>query len=306
MRSTRTHVFIVALALILVAAIPLASQERVGRIESVDGHAEIDAFGTGRFIAAESGDLLYRSSVLRTDYESWLSMEVGGTVYQVAPSSTTRVATFITERRREAGGGLLGRLLRGIVDSLAPPEEDVADFGGRANEAGSPDSIGSMFVVDVAPDEEFAAGSEALEAGDYRTAVDHFRRIEYPEDGTFSLTEYYVSLSYALLGLGDFDAAVRSAFDYAIEEPSPQGVSLLPARLQLIVAIGAYYGGDDLLADRATADYVRELGLEQADAQAVAIRIRLLRESDPAQADELERAARSANPDADWDVLIEG
>lgn len=292
------------LGLTLLVAVSAVAQERVGRIESIDGYAEIDAFGTGRFITAETGDLLYRSTVLRTDYESWLSMDVGGTTYEVAPSSTTRVATFATDRRREAAGGLLGRLLRGIVDSLAPPEEDVADFGGRASEAASPDSIGSLFVVDVSPDEEFAAGQQALEAGDYRTAVDHFRRIEYPEDGTFSLIEYYVSLSYSLLGLGDFDAAVGAAFDYVIEEPSPENVALLPERLQLIVAIGAYYAGDDRLADRASSDYVRELGLEQADPQAVAIRIRLLRESDRAQAQELERAARSANPDADWDVLI--
>jgi len=304
MRSTRALAVSMGLALVMLASSPASAQERVGHIASIDGYAEIDAFGTGRFIPAESGDVLYRSSVLRTDYESWLSMEVGKDTYEVAPSSTTRVATFATERRREAGAGLFGRLLRGIVDSLAPPEEDVADFGGRASEAESPDSIGSMFIVDVAPDEEFVAGREALETGDYRTAVERFRRIEYPEDGSFSLTEYYVSLSYALLGLGDFDAAIQSAFDYALREPSPENLAFLPARLKLIVAIGAYYAGDDRLADRASADYVRELGLEQADPQATAIRIRLLRESDPAQARELERAARSANPGADWDVLI--
>lgn len=304
MRSRRALTATVGLVLVLLAAVPVTAQERVGRIESIVGYAEIDAFGTGRFIAAQAGDLLYRSTVLRTDYESWLGMEVAGTTYEVAPSSTTRVTTFVTDRRRQAGAGLLGRLLRGIVDSLAPPEEDVADFGGRASDAGFPNSIGSLFVVDIVPDEEYSAGRQALEGGDYRTAVDHLRRIEYPEDGTFSLTEYYVSLSYALLGLGDFDAAVRAAFDYALEEPSPENVPHLPARLQLIVAIGAYYAGDDRLADRASADYVRKLGLEEADPQAVAVRIRLLRETDRAQAGELERAARSANPDVDWDVLI--
>jgi hypothetical protein len=302
MRSVRIGAVVLLIAAVLP---PVAAQERIGRIISIDGYAQIDAFGTGRFIDAEEGDVLYGSTVVRTEYESWVTTEIGGRSYEIAPSSTTRVSLFASDRRREAGG-VLGRLLRGIIDSLAPPEEDVADFGGRASQVESAGSIGSMFIVDVEPDEEFAAGREALEAGDYRTAVDHFRRIEYPEDGTFSLTEFYVSQSYALLGLGDFDAAIRSAFDYTIEEPSPARVDALPARLRLIVAIGAYYGGDDALADAAARSYVQELGLERADAEAIAIQIRLLRKTAAARAGELERAARSARPGVDWDALLRG
>jgi hypothetical protein len=295
------------LVIILLLAPALAfGQQEVGRIVSVDGYAEIDAFGTGRFIVAEAGDVLYESSVLRTEYESWVTTRIADRTYEIAPSSTTRVGAFLSGRRTAASPGLLGRLLRGIVESLAPPEEDVADFGGRAAEIQGPGSMGGMFVVDVEPDEEFALGREALDSGDFRAAVDHFRRIEYPEDGTFSLTEYYVSLSYALMGLGDFDAAVHAAFEYALEDPSVDGIASLPPRLQLLAAIGAYYTGDDELALAASTAYVDELGLDEADARAIAIRIILTREREPSRARQLEREARGQRPDADWNALLGG
>lgn len=300
----RTQRAVFAAVVLLALLSPLAAQDRLGRIVAIDGYAQIDAFGTGRFIDAEPGDVLYESTVLRTEYESWVRVVVGSHSFEIAPSSTTRVATFASDRRGERG--VLGRLIRGIFNSLAPPEDDVADFGGRAAEVQSPGSMGSLFVVDVEPDEEFAAGQEALEDGAFREAVDHFRRIEYPEDGTFSLTEYYVSLSYALLGLGDMDAAVRAAFEYALEEPSPAAVESLPPRLKLLVTIGSFYAGDDDLAKSACAAYLEEIGLAAADPQAIAIRVRLLEESDPEQARELEASARRAQPGADWDGLLGG
>lgn len=285
-----------------VLLLPVSAQEPVGRILSIDGYGEIDAFGTDRFIAAEPGDALYGSTVLRTEYASWMTASIGDQTFEIAPGSTTRVSTFASNRRREAAG-LLPRLLRSIIDSLAPPTEDIADFGGRAGPSSS-DSIELVFVTDVDADEEFASGGLALESGDYRSAADHLRRIEFPEDGTFRLVEYYVALGHALVGLGDFDAAIRAAYEYLGEDPSEASAERLPARLRLIVAIGAYYGGDDEIAARASESYVSELGLEAADATAIAIHITLLERTDPQRAAALERTARESRRNVDWDLLL--
>jgi len=300
MRVTRAAL-LPCLAVVLL--LPAFAQESVGRIVSIDGHGEIDAFGTNRFIAAEPGDALYGSTVLRTDYASWMTMSIGEQTFEIAPGSTTRVSTFASDRRRQAAG-LLPRLLRSIVDSLAPPKEDRADFGGRARPMPSSESIELLFVTDVDADQEFASGRLALERTDYRSAADHLRRIEFPEDGTFGLVEYYIALGHALLGLGDFDAAMRAAFEYVGEEPSEGSPEALPARLRLIVAIGAYYGGDDELAARASESCVDELGLDKADPVAIAIHVTLVERTDPGRAEILERAVRESRPSVDWDLLL--
>ena len=302
----RGSIYLVLTVILLITAVAgVTAQSRVGEIVTIEGYAEIDAFGRDRFIKAREGDVLYESSKVRTDYDSWVTAEINGERYQIAPNSTTRISTYVTDRRR-GGQGVLGRLLRNIMDSLAPPEEEVADFGGRASDAAQDDGFDSMFVTDVDADEEFAAGHEALAAGDYREAAERFRRIEYPEDGTFELTEYYVGLTHALLGLGDVDAAMGAAFDYALAEPAAGTVTTLPTRLQLLAAISAYYAGEDAIALEATEQYIAELGVAEADPQAVAIRILLLQRTNRTEAQTLEREARSSRPNLDWDTLLEG
>ncbi|MFW5689164.1 MAG: hypothetical protein ACOC1U_06260 [Spirochaetota bacterium] len=303
MRHRRYRVRVLLLLFVAVGSSALA-QERVGRIVEIEGFAEIDAFGQGVFITARAGDVLYESTRLRTDYDSWITATIGDSDHQVPPGSVTRVATFMNDRRR--GRGVLGRLLRGIVDSLAPPSEEVADFGGRANDAATDDGFAGMFVTDVDVDDEFAAGVEALEAERYRDAVAAFRRIEYPEDGSFLTTDYYVNLTHALLGLGDVDAAMRAAFEYVRSEPGTSAVASLPSRLQLLAGISAYYAGDDAIALRAVTQYIEDAGLEDADPQAVAIRIVLLRDGDRVASRRLEREARAARPEVDWDALLDG
>jgi len=291
-------------ALVMAAlAVAAPAQEQVGRITSVDGWAEIDAFGAGQFIEAEEGDALYPDSVLRTDFDTWATILVQGQEFEIAPRSESGVSAFLAQRVRASRPGLIARLIRSIGNSLAPPEEDVADFGGRASEAATADQYGG-FITDVNVNDEFAEGVEALERGDYREAVGHLKRIEYPEEGDFDLEEYYVQLTYALLGLGDFDAALDAAFEYQLVEPSVADVDGLPPRLQMLAGIGAFYAGDDRIAERAAGQYIGAVGLKGADAEVIAIRIRAMRERDRRAADSLERRVRRERSDVDWDSLL--
>jgi tetratricopeptide (TPR) repeat protein len=284
-------------------AVAVPAQEQVGRVTDIDGWAEIDAFGAGQYIEAEEGDALYADTVLRTDFDTWMTIQVQGQEFEIAPRSESEVSAFIAQRKRADRPGVIARLIRSIGNSLAPPEEDVADFGGRASEAATADQYGG-FITDVNVNDEFADGVEALEAGNYREAVDHLKRIEYPEEGDFDLEEYYVQLSYALLGLGDFDAALDAAFEYQLVEPSVADVEGLPPRLQMLAGIGAYYAGDDRIAERAAGEYIGSVGLKGADAQVIAIRILATRERDRRAADSLENRARRERSEVDWDSLL--
>ena len=81
--------------LLLAATVALGAQERVGKIVQIDGYAEIDAFGNDRFIRATVDDVLYNRSVIRTEYEAWVTVEVEGKSFDLAPRSTTRVEALL-------------------------------------------------------------------------------------------------------------------------------------------------------------------------------------------------------------------
>ena len=304
MQRTR-YVLIVIIALLAAGAIH--AQEVVGRIESIDGFAEIDAFGSGSYIRAREGDRLYARSVIRTDLDTWVEIEVGGATYSIASLSETSVSSFATERRRSAGDGFLRRLIGGLGRALAPPRESQERLGtGRASEAAQSDNGLGGFVLDVDVDEEFALGVQAIDEGDFRLAMEHFSLIEFPEDGTFELEEFYVSKTWALMGMGDFSEAVRTAFSYYDPfDPFAASVNDLGPRLQLLVSIAAWYSEDDDLARDASIAYVDEVGLDAADAQGIAIAILTQRSSNAGEAARLEREARDERPGEDWDALLD-
>lgn len=294
--------FLAALALLSGV---LSAQEAVGVILSIDGYAEIDAFGQGQFIQAREGDRLYEASKIWTDYDSWVTIEIDEATFEVAPNSTSRIETFTSDRRQSGGPGILARLIRGLADALAPPPEVEQSFGtARASEAQTAPS-GGFFLLDVDPDEAFALGQEALEAGDFRGAVEHLRAIELPENGSFPLEEYYVSTTWALMGLGDFDAALQTAFDFNADQPEPRAVPALPPRLKLLVGLSAFYGGDDALARSASLAYLEESGTATVEPEIVAVAIISSRPTDPEGAAALESQVRAQRPEIPWDELLE-
>ncbi len=292
------------LLLPLVAGVALA-QESVGRIISIDGIAEIDAFGNAAFIQAREGDRLYERTVIKTDVETWVSIEVGGTTYEIAALSETRVSSFVAGRRRAAGDGFLRRLIGGLGRALAPPPETEQRFGtDRASEAVQNDGFAG-FVLDVDVDAEYELAVASLEAGEFREAMEHFALIEFPEDGSFDLEEFYVDKTWALMGMGDLSEAIRTALAYADPfDPSVDDVNQIGPRLQLLVAVAAWYTDDDVLAREAAVAHVDDLGVEAADAQAITIAILSQRETDRESADRLERQAREGRPAEAWDTLL--
>lgn len=288
-------------ALLCLVAAGAAAQTPVGEITSASGFVEIDAFGVGEFVDVRVPEAVYESSVIRTDYESWAYLELDGNEHTIGPSSTTPVSSFVNKRRSNRGDGFFARVLREITRSLSPPEEEAIVAGGRAS---NQQQLGTSWVFDVDPNELFDEGLAAMDASDFEYAVESFRLIEYPSDGDFGIEEYYVNLSYALMGLGDFHAAMSAAFEYLLLQPTPENAAHLTPRLQLLAGVSAFYGGETAIAEAAIAAYLDTVPLEDAAAEAVVLRHALLTEAGRRNDAEalLARAVR-AQPGTDWSAL---
>jgi len=289
--------------LVVVSAAALA-QSPIGSIEELFGFVEIDAFGVGDFVDAVAPEAVYESSVVRTEYESWAYITIDGEDHTVGPNSITPVSTFISDRRRGRSVGFFGRILRELTRSLAPPEDDEIIAGGRAAEIQGPTT---SWVFDVDPNELFEEALHQIDAGRFESAVESLRLIEFPEDGDYKIEEYYVNLVYALMGLGDFHAAMAASFEYSMDEPDPEGVGLLTERLQLLSGISAYYAGEDGIANASLDAYLNDQPLSTAAAEAVSAKYHLLRDQGRnTEAEKLLRDAQNAQPGVDWNAIVNG
>ena len=199
--------------------------------------------------------------------------------------------------------GFFSRIIRSIARSLAPVDDEEVLLGGRADRIAEGGQ--TEWVFDIDPDALFFEGIAALGDGEYDLAVDTLRRIEYPEDGTFALEEYYVALSQAFMGIGDFHAAMAASFEYALAAPGPDNVHLLSPRLKLLAGVAAYYAGDDETSLAALSGYLQSVSLADAAPEAVVLQSRLLAESGrESEADSLLQRARSLSPGVEWDSIL--
>jgi tetratricopeptide (TPR) repeat protein len=260
--------------------------------------------GQGDFVEALFPEAVYESSVIWTDYDGWAYLTINGEAHEVGPSSTTPVASFISERRRTRGGGFFSRVFRELTRSLAPPEQDEIVAGGRASEVAT--ATADPWALEVDPDVAYAKALDFIDAEDYESAVDALRSIEIGfDDHEFEIEEYYVQLAYALIGMGDFHAGMAASFEYAVADPSPSNVDLLPYRLRFLGGVAAYYAEADEVALASLGSYIEEVSLENADVEAVALRYLLLRDSGRnSEAYRLLRDARRVRPGVDWDAAI--
>lgn len=284
------------LTVLLLVAASASTQQAVGTVRSVRGFVEIDAFGTGRFIEAVAGDTLYEQSVIRTDYDGTARLEVSGEMVTVAPRSQTPVLSFLTRQERGGLGAFIQNLLRGIAESLsAASREEVASAGLRHSNVA--ESGGMGFIQDFDADSLFEQAQLAIEEGDYQSAAELLGQIESPDDGTFDVEEFFVTFAVVQMQLGDFYAAMRTSFDYARAEPSADEAAYLPAQLQLVAGISAYYVGKNAVAAGALDAYIDSVGIERAAADAISIRVRLHEEAgEQSQASALLSRANSARP----------
>ena len=287
------RVVVVAVVALTVHGVAVA-QQPVGRLTDIVGPVEIDAFGTGRFIRAQTNDALYRESVVRTGSGGRAIARIGDVAHPIAESTTVAVSSLVAAER-PAGRGFVRRIVDGIANALGPPRQEAVAAG--TDRADRPERLtGSA---------DFTDGVALLRARRFADAIGRLDRIDvdiWPWMYDFSVEDHYAYLTVALIGSGDPAGAIDNAFDFLMAAPAPSLVDRLPPRLVVLVGLAADQTGDERLAATA-ADHRLELATPESVAFVIGA-LRVLGYTDDAAV--LEREARTQRPGVDWPALLAG
>jgi hypothetical protein len=93
----RSPAFLLLLAL---SAVIFALDSGVGSIASIAGDVKIDAFGTGAFIPAIKGEILYPKSLIRTGASGRAEAAIGGKSTVIGPGTTVKIANLIAQGKK--------------------------------------------------------------------------------------------------------------------------------------------------------------------------------------------------------------
>ncbi len=111
-----------------------AADPSLGRVVSFSGRLLIDSFGKGAFLAAIRGDLLYKTSVLKTDADGRATIELQGGSREIPPGATVRVADLLAASAKKGGLGwfaALGNLVRSFSEASQKKDGELT-LGSRA------------------------------------------------------------------------------------------------------------------------------------------------------------------------------
>lgn len=141
----------------------------------------IDAFGTGDFIAALTGDSLYAESVVKTGFESKAELMLESELFTVPSDMAVRVDSLIQSQQKQKRTRWFPSLIRtiGRMVSSTWKKEESEVLGGRAAKSES-DAVSFWVTED---DTLLIQARELIEASDYSQALTMLDAIQFtPED----------------------------------------------------------------------------------------------------------------------------
>lgn len=264
MRTLRRSVILAAMVLLTFAA---SADSAVGEISSLSGEVTIDAFGTGDYIRAIAGEVLYRQSVVRTGFGGKAVLTIGGRSAVVASESELAIGSLVQSRERRNRFGWL-RSLTGTVksafDAVTGRQEDVA-LGPRAGNAGDSDQIG--WVVEDENEDAFNEAIRLIGDDDFAGAIALLKEIYDPLPGTFLPGEVSFWIGHCQFQLENYVAALE-AHKTALEEireqrTNPRGIKYYD---QIVFQSGAslYMTGDSVGAAETMASLAERVSDDQA------------------------------------------
>lgn len=186
-RSAPMKRIVVLLVGLLAAAAQASADTKIGIVESFSGIVTIDAFGTGKYIAVITGDVLYTASVLKTGPDGRVSIDLQGTKREIPPGARIRIADIVSTGVKRGGlswFAAVGRILRSFTAATEGQESDRV-LGSRAGNAGQDEPIDwEQEATDAA-----LALPQALKdiaAGSYNAALAKLSAAEGPADPALS------------------------------------------------------------------------------------------------------------------------
>ena len=201
----------------MLAGAPVFGDEEVGKIVAVDGYVVIDAFGTGDFIEAVAGDVLYAASIVQVDFESRAEIEIEGNSRVLPQDTRTSVTSLLETVQRTRNRSWLSSVAGVIKRAFAPAsqKEEEVTLGGRARQV--PSTSSSVWVLDEEDDEVlYEKAIEFIEAGEYFDALEKLKAIFYPPDSALPGELEWLQ-GHALYELELYESAAEM-FEYAMIE----------------------------------------------------------------------------------------
>ncbi len=111
-----------------------AADPSLGKIVSFSGSVLIDSFGKGTFLAAIRGDVLYKTSVLRTEADGRATIELQGRNQEIAPGATVKISDLLAVSAKKSGLGwfaAVGNLVKSFSEA-SQKKDDQLTLGSRA------------------------------------------------------------------------------------------------------------------------------------------------------------------------------
>lgn len=245
--TTRRLLPVVAALFVTIATVPAVAQAAVGRLVSVEGAVQIDAFGKGAFIGARPGEILYKESVLRVPADGTAALEIGKTTHQAPPGATLRVADLVGAVERKAGLrwiDALGRMVSSVARSVRGSEEEVT-LGSRAADKGDTKRSVSWSVEEDDDEALYRTGREKAASGDPAGALKDLLAVEAGSADAYSAAELAFWRGHCYFELGAHaDALTHLAAARRELEADPLSIDPGVARLGLLeLGASQYYLG---------------------------------------------------------------
>ena len=208
----------VCIAVLLLLPFAASADSSVGEIAILSGEVAIDAFGTGDFIRAITGDVLYRQSVVRTGPGATAILRVDGETTEVASDSALSIGQLVRSHERVNKFGWLRQLsgaVKSAFDAVTGEKEEVV-LGGRAGNANdNDDEVG--WIVEDENEDAYREALILMAEDDFVEAVSRLKEIFDPLPGIFLPGEIEFWIGYCQYQLENYTAALE-AYEAALQD----------------------------------------------------------------------------------------
>ena len=214
MKAIRTKVFFVIAVLFAPAAVN--ADTVVGVITEIEGQVAVDAFGTGEYIEAIPGELLYDNSVVTTAYSSSANIEIDGKITVVASESAITIADLLESRVKKKRFRWISSVVdavKSVFKAAKGGSEDVV-LGGRAAKK-EESEIG--WITDDEDEDAFDEAMNLIDEEEWSAAVTQLREIVDPLPGTFLPGEVDFWIGQCQYQLENYGGALEGYFDSIAE-----------------------------------------------------------------------------------------
>jgi tetratricopeptide (TPR) repeat protein len=241
-----------------------AADPSLGKVVSFSGSVLVDSFGKGTFLAAIRGDLLYRTSVLRTAADGRATIELQGKSQEIAPGATVKIADLLVASAKKGGlawFGALGNLVRSFSEA-SQKKDDQLTLGSRAADV-SQGQGGDEIDWEVEETDAARLLPEAqkeIELRNYSAALAELGKADAPSDPAVAWDLSFWK-GFCFYQLEDYGDAVKSHTDaYKRMKASRTAIGSPQNRRMLLfqLASSQYLLGQDMLSIPLFDEYLAE------------------------------------------------